>query len=488
MIRKESNSVRQKKMSKNLSVPSTPPPTKKFRFQQGQVSSTEHLYLSERFVDVHFLFVSDDGTMLESVPGHRNLLAADSDVFEKMFYGNLKETGDVTIVDATAAAFKEFMQFFYLSEVKLSAEHIAGVMYLGHKYNVKKCIDGCVKLLRDDLTNENVCNILPLVDFDEHNELMRICERRIMLNTAKVFASAGFLDCNKVALGYILRMNLLPCSEVDVFEACMTWVQAKSKQTTVSKAAVEKYLGELYREIRFVSMTMQEFCALKVKYDAVLADDFEAIVRLISRIDIHSEQFNTFPRQAQWDTEAIITCDRKHYNTMARRFALEIEEKTTFSSNEPVVFGNNARKFITWPTFSLHFLFGLFTSITGSFTCDKIFVGKSTSRDLRSTLSVDVVITEANTSNGINAKILWSSKANLSSKHSIVLLTQPILIRPGLFYTIRIGKFPDDHCHYSKELKNATTLDSNINMYFYNDKTVKRMLVGLISVLNFNKI
>lgn len=318
--------------------------------------------MSERFVDVHFLFVSDDGTTLQSVPGHKNLLAADSDVFEKMFYGNLKETGDVTIVDATAAAFKEFMQFFYLSEVKISAEHIAEVMYLGHKYNVKKCIDGCVILLRDDLSNENVCNILPLVNFDEQNELMKICERRILLNASEVFASAGFLDCSKVALEYILRMNLLPCSEVDVFEACMAWVQAKSKQTTASKAAVEKYLGELYREIRFVSMTIQEFCALKTKFNDVLADDFEAIVRLISRIDIHSEQFNTFPRRAQWNTDAIITCDRKYYNTMARRYTLDIEEKITFTSNEPVVLGNNSLQFITWPTFSLHFVW-VFSSL-----------------------------------------------------------------------------------------------------------------------------
>lgn len=333
-------------MSKKHSTPCTPQPTKKFRFQQGQVSSTEHLYLSERFVDVHFLFVSDDGAALESVPGHKNLLAADSDVFERMFYGDLKETGDVTIVDASAAAFKEFMQFFYLSDVKISAEHIAGVMYLGHKYNVKKCIDGCVKLLHDDLNDENVCSILPLVNFDEQNELMRICERHILLNTAAVFASASFLDCSKEALGFILRMQSLPCSEVNVFEACMAWVQAKSKQTAVSKANVEQYLGDLYHEIRFVSMTIEEFCALKTKYNDVLADDFEAIVRLISRIDIHSEQFNAFPRQAQWKTDAIITCDRKHYNTMARRYALSIEEKITFTSNEPVVLGNNSLLFI----------------------------------------------------------------------------------------------------------------------------------------------
>lgn len=346
-------------MSIKHATPCTPPPAKKFRFQQGQVRSTAHLYLKEKFSDVHFLFVSDDGTTLKSVPGHKNLLGADSDVFEQMFYGELKENGDVTIADASQAAFMEFLQFFYLSEVKLSAEHIAGVMYLGHKYNVKKCVDACVKLLRDDLTNENVCNILPLVNFDEQDALMKICEKRILLNAGEVFASAGFLECSKEALAHILKMNLLPCSEVDIFEACMAWVKAKSRKNEVSKAMVEKYLGDLYREIRFVSMTIQEFCALKTEYDAVLRDDFEDIIRLIARIDIHSEQFNTFPRQVQWNQDATVTCDRKYYNTIARRYTLDIEEKTTFTTNEPFVLGKFIFQFIRINCFYGHHIFNI---------------------------------------------------------------------------------------------------------------------------------
>lgn len=319
--------------------PATPPPAKKVRFRQGQVNSTEHLYLSNRFADVNFSFVSDDGAVLESVPAHKNLLAADSDVFEKMFYGGLKETGDVTIVDASAAAFKEFLQFFYLTEVILSAEHMAGVMYLGHKYSAKKCVDTCIDMLKNNLTNENVCAILPLVAFDEDNKLAKICEARILLNTADVFASTGFLECSKEALAHILRMDLLPCSEVQVFEACMAWVQAKSKQNTVSKAMVDEHLGDLYSEIRFVSMTIQEFCTLKTKHGAVLAGDFEDIIRMIARLNIHSERFNAFPRQAKWMTDAIITCDRKWYCTMARRYTLDTEEKVTFYSNQPIVLG-----------------------------------------------------------------------------------------------------------------------------------------------------
>lgn len=321
------------------------PPAKKERFQQDQVNSTERLYRSKNFSDVNFLFVSDDGTALESIAAHKNLLAADSDVFEKMFYGGLNETGDVTIVDASAAAFKEFLQFFYFNDVRLSNEHMAEVMQLGDKYNVKKCVNKCVDLLKNDLTNENVCTILPLIRFDDEGNLAKICEKQILLHTDEVFASSGFLGCSKAELAHILQMKFLPCSEVDVFEACMAWVRAKSKEKTVTKAMVAEYLGDLYYEIRFVSMSTEEVCSLKRKYDAVLSDDFEAIIRLIVRLDIHSERFNSLPREAAWNPNAVMTCDRKSYNTLAERYVLDIEEKITFSSNQPIVLGKFQMRF-----------------------------------------------------------------------------------------------------------------------------------------------
>lgn len=70
------------------------------------------------------------------IPPHKILLATDSNVFKAMFYGEMKENGDIRLADVSEAAFKQFLQFFYLNEVELSIELIAEVMYIGHKYNV----------------------------------------------------------------------------------------------------------------------------------------------------------------------------------------------------------------------------------------------------------------------------------------------------------------------------------------------------------------
>lgn len=220
------------KMSKQPTATISSPPPKRSRYQQGQLKSTEHLYLDEKYADVHFVFASNDGKVVR-VPAHKNLLAVISDVFDRMFYGDLKENGDNKIVDASGAAFKEFLQFFYRSEVKLSANRIADVMYLGNKYDVPKCMDGCVEFLDKGLTDDNVCDTLSLAILYDQSELMKPCEKRILLNTAVVFASAGFLECSKEALAHILQMDFLSCTEVDVFEACVAWVQAKSKRNAV---------------------------------------------------------------------------------------------------------------------------------------------------------------------------------------------------------------------------------------------------------------
>lgn len=65
--------------------------------------------------------------MLQKRGAHKNLLANTSDVFDAMFYGDLKETGDISIVDASDAAFEEFLQYFYQCKVKLTAKNIAEV-------------------------------------------------------------------------------------------------------------------------------------------------------------------------------------------------------------------------------------------------------------------------------------------------------------------------------------------------------------------------
>lgn len=96
------------------------------------------LYLNEERADVHFTFKSSK----ERIPAHTTILAAMSDAFNNdTFFKLTKE--DVLIVDASAEAFKQFLQFAYLKEVELSKEHIHSVIQMCDKYQVQEGLNTC---------------------------------------------------------------------------------------------------------------------------------------------------------------------------------------------------------------------------------------------------------------------------------------------------------------------------------------------------------
>lgn len=114
------------------------------------------------------------------------MLAATSDVFDAMFYGDLKMKGEVEIPDFTASAFKEFLQFFYKSQIELTEENISEVMDLGNKYNVPKSAEACVRFLKRTLTNENMCNGLYLALLYEKPDLLQLKLLKLLLRSVRV--------------------------------------------------------------------------------------------------------------------------------------------------------------------------------------------------------------------------------------------------------------------------------------------------------------
>lgn len=423
------------------------------------------LYMNARTSDVTFSFDSNDGSVARIV-AHKNLLAAQSDVFEALFYGKSKSDRSVHMRDVSDGAFKEFLQYFYLSEVKLSIENIGDVMHLGHKYNVTQCVSDCVGFLTDVLTDENVCTIFLLAIRYDQSVLIKHCERRVMVNTAGIFKTIGFLMCDWEVLGYILKMDVLTCSEVEVFEACMAWVRAQSKQITPSRKVVRKFLGDLYYAIRFASMSIAEFCALECKFTGVLASDFKKIIHMIAGQQEKPLKFNLNPRFAKWNPNGIIECDRKSQNGTLGRFALLATETVTFSTSQVL--------------------------LLGGFACGRIMVnGRNASdRNLRANFPVKVKITEQlmMTDDKATAKMISNFNAELQSMEIDVLLPRPVVIRPEFIYTICIGTFPDEHVSYAHELKHKVHVDADIDVQFHNCFAENGKIFELISMVKFNRI
>lgn len=94
------------------------------------VLNYKRLFKNETVSDVYFVVVDQNGAK-QRIPALKPLLAAYSPVFDRMFYGELKETGDVEITDVSAEAFEEIVRFpFFLTDCKCRNSHLSTFLYI----------------------------------------------------------------------------------------------------------------------------------------------------------------------------------------------------------------------------------------------------------------------------------------------------------------------------------------------------------------------
>lgn len=301
----------------------------------------ESLYLDSRTCDVNFLFEFDFKDV-QKVPAHKSILSASSPVFDAMFYGPHKQLGDVKIVDSTPEAFKEFLQFFYLNSVKLTAENMPEVMYLGKEFLLNDCINKSTDFCEATLTMDNICwgyELAILLDLDR---LRKFCERKISENTKEIFQSSSFLSCESNLLRQILRLNCLKCDESVIFDGCINWAKVKCKENGLDETNMQNIraqLGDLINEIRFGRMKIEHFYSRFVSHEHFFTEiEFKEI---ISKIALKKFQPRSMQRNvsiSENEEESILICNRKAEENQYKFQTHEIYDnlcvdKTIFRTN-----------------------------------------------------------------------------------------------------------------------------------------------------------
>lgn len=375
-------------------------------------------------------------------------LATTSDVFDAMFHGEMNMEDEVEIPDATASAFKEFLQFFYERQIELTEENVSEVMYLGHKYLVPECIEACVKFLKETLTNENMCKGLALALPYDEPDLLRFCKRRIAMDAETIFKTESFLNCDQKVLRHILKMGSLSSAETEVFKACVSWVKAQSGQDVVTREAVQTHLGDLFHEIRFASMTGQEFATLYSSFETVfLRAEYIVINQMIVvAAEVPTESnINPVPRQVEWNSDAVIKCDLAHVpNAIGLPIQMRRVEVNRFSSSEPV--------------------------LLGSFVCTKVYNKQNLLQTIEMPVRIQIVESFAQERVGPNLEnvLLFELETNLKSdSQTVVSLLKPLVIRPHYSYKIMFPtetvQTDDSTLEYNcPQLKRNLHVDSDI--------------------------
>ncbi|XP_055308212.1 BTB/POZ domain-containing protein 2-like [Sitodiplosis mosellana] len=439
----------------------------------SQVFSTigRNLYLESELADVHFVFRANDGN--ERVPAHKLLLMAHSDVFATMFNGSWKEMDMVKIGDVSAAAFKEFLQFFYLGQVKLTMENVAAVMNLGEMYNVHECSAVCSKFVKNNLNIDNILRIYGLAILLNQENLKIACKIFIGSNIKALLKSTGFLTCDRKELATILQLNWITCTEVELFEACMSWVKAVSKQDDLTEELVHDHLGDLFHEIRFGSMSLQSFAALIPKYGNTFSfHEQQEIIQMIADPSFHPTMFvgNRTKRCSSAEgcsASMDIHCERLiSQSGSLMPYEIKNLETTVFSTNEPVL------------------LRAIGCGMVGIFTQNNYSVLE------KDGVPTNITLVEVSDLN--DEVILYNANDVLNSAEDLrIFLTKPVIVRPGFTYEIRLEQTLPKSCCTMDLLKSRVELKSGIVIQFHRETTLEddpTIARGLIFELIFQRI
>lgn len=421
----------------------------------------EKLYLNDELADVHFVFNVD-----KVVPANKSVLAALSPVFHKMFFGDLKEGAEVKIVDARAVGFKEFLQFFYLSEVTVTMENIETIVRLADKYDVLEYIKACVLSTVDELTVENMCWFYQLALILENNALIEFCESKLIKSSEKILATEAFKRCEQDTLRRILALDL-QCDEVDVFNRCLRWAKNACIANGLddrNDGNVKCQLGDCFRLIRFGAMKIDEFYAISNAHSELFTkEEFQDIVFAITMEQHEPKIFSKQPRKA-WDQEKILICQR---SCKEERYVFRSLHIVKFSSNK-ILLLKEIRSAETFGS-ALHTLKGVDIHIVIS---EFDFWSKSS----------------VNLHEGSITLSLWENSI------AKMILPQTILIKPNIVYKIQL-KFPENLRNiegYFGGWEQKVEMENGINIDFIQDFDAiyagSISTSGWISALIFNQI
>ncbi|XP_055325984.1 BTB/POZ domain-containing protein 6-B-like [Sitodiplosis mosellana] len=375
----------------------------------------------------------------------------------------------VKIGDVSAAAFKEFLQFFYFGQVKLTMGNVAAVMNLGEKYNVAECLAVCSKFLKNNLCEDNVCRHYGLAILFNQHELKKACETVIGLNTTAVFHSNGFLTCDRKLLAEILKLDWMSCTEIELFEACMSWVKATGKQDNLTKELVQTQLGQLFYEIRFGSMALDEFTALVPTNGQLFTNtEYTDIIQSITNKEFNAAMFNGNREKRcdldPWNEKNEIKCIRfssLRYST--KPYFLKNLETTKFTTNEPLLLKSIGLDVIK------RYSSGKYIN------CEDV--------------PTAITIVEVSGSDDFKKEVdKYNGKANMKSSDFIsVKMPKPILVKPGFMYEFRLKQNPPKYCAIGGLLKSEVQVDNGITIQFHDDPLIPDDITstGLIYKLRF---
>ena len=138
-------------------------------------------YLLNDNVLTDFTFIVSD----KEIKAHKCILAAQSEVFLKMFQQNMTEKSEniAIIKDIKPIIFNDFIRYIYGEKINISDESVPDFLFAANKYDIKNLKILCEKKLHDNISTENAYAMYQLACL---YDLEKLKDKALFLNAKKL--------------------------------------------------------------------------------------------------------------------------------------------------------------------------------------------------------------------------------------------------------------------------------------------------------------
>lgn len=239
--------------------------------------------------DVRFIFEENEPP--KQISAHKAILASESPVFEAMFYGPIKEKGDVKIVDATFTTSEVVLQLIHNQLGVLNLDNISDIMCIADKYDCNGVMDICSQFLQQNVNDRFVCMIFGLAACYKLNGLIQFCMTTKEINWDTVLHSEAFLHADRSLLEHFLSLKTYNGKEKQVFENCIKWARRSCKTKAIADTPENWHseLGLCLLLIKFKDMKLNEFLNCAEQFPVFKFDEYKKIIKRIA-VEMDAEQ------------------------------------------------------------------------------------------------------------------------------------------------------------------------------------------------------
>uniref|UniRef100_A0A7G3AWU7 BTB domain-containing protein n=1 Tax=Lutzomyia longipalpis TaxID=7200 RepID=A0A7G3AWU7_LUTLO len=193
------------------------------------------------------------------------------------------------IPDISYDAFICFLEFCYKGKVDLKTKDVWSVLKLAYRFDVKQLIETCKDFL---IINLNVSTCIEFYikdtflpdDSELRKKIFETIETDFAAITSNENSLKSFLDLPAQKLYTIARSENLRCDEMDVFRSLMKWAEHACSQIRMPcyPKNLRKMLGNIFHEIRFPTMKMEQIFEVQAYYPELLSySEISAIAKVI---------------------------------------------------------------------------------------------------------------------------------------------------------------------------------------------------------------